>query len=153
MIHQGHGRPRLSLLIAGTALLVAVSPLAACAEVQDAASSGYHPSAVESVKGSELKRVVLTAEGARRVGVATAPVRVRGEDRVIPYAALIYDGKGTPYVYTRTDALTFMRAEVVVDRVEGSRVLITQGPRPGIPVVTVGASEIYGTELGIDGGH
>jgi len=42
---------------------------------------------------------------------------------------------------------------VKVDRVEGDRVLLTRGPRPGTRVVTVGATEVYGAENEIEGGH
>ncbi len=127
--------------------------LPACAEVDSAAVDGYHPSTVEEVAGSDVKRVTLTREGARRTGLRTAAVRTRGEHRVVPYEALIYDANGTPFVYTSTAPLTFVRADVTVDRVAGGRVLLTDGPRPGTRVVTVGATEVYGTELGIEGGH
>ena len=46
-----------------------------------------------------------------------------------------------------------MRADVVVDRIDGDRVLLTEGPRPGSRVVTVGAAEVYGAELEIAGSH
>jgi hypothetical protein len=34
-----------------------------------------------------------------------------------------------------------------VDRIEGDRVLLTDGPPAGTKVVTVGVTEVYGTEL------
>jgi hypothetical protein len=42
---------------------------------------------------------------------------------------------------------------VEVDRVERDRVLLTDGPPAGSEVVTVGATEVYGAELEIAGGH
>ena len=42
---------------------------------------------------------------------------------------------------------------MVVDRIEGDRVLLSDGLGPGAEVVTVGAAEVYGAELGIGGGH
>jgi hypothetical protein len=35
----------------------------------------------------------------------------------------------------------------------GARALLRAGPRPGTRVVTVGATEVYGTETEIAGGH
>jgi hypothetical protein len=49
--------------------------------------------------------------------------------------------------------LTFLRAHVVVDRIEGDLVMLSGGLAPGTEVVTVGAAEVYGAELGIAGGH
>ena len=71
----------------------------------------------------------------------------------MPYAALIYDGQGVTWVYTNAKPLTFLRAKVVVDRVEGDVVLLSDGVLPGTAVVTVGATQVYGAELGIEGGH
>ncbi len=49
--------------------------------------------------------------------------------------------------------LTFVRAEVDVDRVDGDVAWLSDGLEPGVRVVTVGASEIYGAELKISGKH
>ena len=46
-----------------------------------------------------------------------------------------------------------MRAEVKVDRIDGDRVLLSEGPPAGTKVVTVGAAEVYGAELEIAGSH
>jgi multidrug efflux pump subunit AcrA (membrane-fusion protein) len=66
---------------------------------------------------------------------------------VVPYAALIYDPEGKTYVYTSPKPLEYLREEVKVDRIEGDRVLVSRGPPAGTEVVTVGAAEVYGTEL------
>jgi hypothetical protein len=138
----------------GLALLLAAIAVAGCSEVESAAVDGYHPSAVEEVEGSEAKQVTLTDEGARRTGLRLAAVTISGDRRVVPYEALIYDGQGTPWVYASKDGkLSFRRAGLTVDRIEGDRVLLTEGPSAGTKVVTQGASEVYGAELGIEGGH
>ncbi len=100
-----------------------------------------------------LKRVQLTAEGAHRTGLETARVGRSGEHRFVPYQALIYDGAGRSWVYTTVAPLTYVRAAVEVERVERDRVLVTKGPPVGTDVVTTGASEVYGAELEIAGGH
>jgi hypothetical protein len=118
--------------------------MAGCTEVETESATGYEPSTLEPVKGNEdLKRVTFTAEGAKRVDLQTASVR----RNVVPYAALLYDPEGKTYVYTSPKPLEYLREEVKVDRIEGDRVLLSRGPPAGTRVVTVGAAEVYGTEL------
>ena len=125
-------------------LATAALPIAGCTEVETETATGYEPSTLEPVKGNDdLQRVTFTAEGARRVDLQTAPVR----RNVVPYAALIYDPEGKTYVYTSPKPLEYLREEVKVDRIEGDRVLVSRGPPAGTEVVTVGAAEVYGTEL------
>src|SRR3712207_4435453 len=109
---------RRRLPVLGAALVLAAVPVAGCAEVESAAVDGYHPSKVREVEGSEVKQVTLTREGAERTGLRTATVRAMGGRRVVPYAALVYDGQGVPYVYESTGRLRFVRAKVTVDRIE-----------------------------------
>ena len=128
--------------------------LSGCKEVESAsAGGGYEPSKVEAVENAEVQRVTFTQKGADRVDLATAITRQAGRLTGVPYAALIYDGQGVTWVYTSPENLTFLRAKVVVDRIEGDLVLLSKGPPAGTPVVTVGAAEVYGAELGIEGGH
>ena len=136
-------RPR-RLALAGLVLATAALPVAGCTEVETETATGYEPSTLEPVKGNDdLQRVKFTAEGARRVDLQTASVR----RNVVPYAALIYDPEGKTYVYTSPKPLEYLREEVKVDRIEGDRVLVSRGPPAGTEVVTVGAAEVYGTEL------
>jgi multidrug efflux pump subunit AcrA (membrane-fusion protein) len=137
---------RMVLILIGIAL-------SACSEVEEKPSDGYEPATLVPVDGADLERVTFTAEGAQRTGLKTAMVRQGRVHNVVPYDALIYDGAGRTYVYTSPKPLTFLRAEVKVDRVEGDRVLLTDGPPPGSDVVTTGAAQVYGTELEISGGH
>jgi len=124
-----------------------------CQEVEEASSAGtYVPSSVQVV-ATGGKQVTFTAEAARRIDLQTVAASASGAHVVVDYAALIYDGTGVPYVYTVPRPLTFQRAKVVVDRIEGDRVLLTGGLAPGTAVVTVGASEVYGAELDIAGSH
>jgi ABC-type oligopeptide transport system substrate-binding subunit len=136
-------RPR-RLALAGLVLATAALPVAGCTEVETETATGYEPSTLEPVKGNkDIQRVTFTAEGARRVDLQTASVR----RNVVPYAALIYDPEGKTYVYTSPKPLEYLREEVKVDRIEGDRVLVSRGPPAGTEVVTVGAAEVYGTEL------
>jgi hypothetical protein len=129
-------------------LATAALPIAGCTEVETETATGYEPSTLEPVKGNDdLQRVTFTEEGARRVDLQTAAVRRSGKHKVVPYAALLYDPEGKTYVYTSPKPLEYLREEVKVDRIEGQRVLVSRGPPAGTEVVTVGAAEVYGTEL------
>lgn len=140
-------RPRRVTLVS-LVLATAALPIAGCTEVETETATGYEPSTLEPVKGNDdLHRVTFTEEGARRVDLQTAAVRRSGKHKVVPYAALLYDPEGKTYVYTSPKPLEYLREEVKVDRIEGQRVLVSRGPPAGTEVVTVGAAEVYGTEL------
>jgi multidrug efflux pump subunit AcrA (membrane-fusion protein) len=138
---------------AAVVLALAVGGLTACREVEVASSPGYEPAKLEPVGNGDLMRVTFTAEGARRVGLRTTPATREGKATVVPYEALIYDGSGKAYVYTSPTPLQYLRAEVRVARIDDDRAVLARGPRPGTQIVTVGASEVYGAENEIEGGH
>jgi hypothetical protein len=149
-------RLRTRLIATGIALVFAGLPLAGCKEVEEESAAGYEPSKVEPVKGAkedDLVRIKFTKEGAARTGLKTERVRGAGEHTVIPYAALIYNDEAKTFVYTSPKPLSFVRAAVKVDRIEGSRVLLSEGPPAGTKIVTVGATEVYGTEIDMAGSH
>jgi hypothetical protein len=145
---------RSRVLSAGLVLAAAALPLAGCKEVETETATGYEPAHIEEIKGSgDLKRVTFTPEGAKRTGVKTEKVRDAGDHRVAPYAALIYDPEGRTYVYATHKPLEYVREKIAVDRVDGDRVIFRKGPRAGTELVTVGAAEVYGTELEVAGSH
>lgn len=147
-------RPSRGVPVGVAALVLAgVTLLSGCQEVESPATeSGYQPAKVEEVDGGDAVQVTFTQDGAARVGLQRAAAVTVDGQTVVPYAALIYDGQGVPWVYTALDELTFRRVQVEVDRIEGSRVFLSGGLPAGSRVVTVGATEVYGTELGIGGG-
>jgi hypothetical protein len=146
--------PSAARWLQGSALTCAALLLfTGCAELEEASGSGYSPATVEEVEGADVKQVTFVADAARRVDLRTAVVRQVGEHTLVPYASLVYDAAGQVWVYTVPEPLTYMRAPVTVDRIIGDRVLLASGPAAGTRVVTVGATEVYGTELDIAGGH
>jgi hypothetical protein len=149
----GHQGLRRRLRMAGATLCLAGLSLVGCAEVEDAAVDGYEPASLSSVAGTDFPLVAFTDEGAARTALETAAVQRSGRRVVVPYEALIYASDGTSYVYASPKPLTYQRSEVTIARIRGSRVLLSDGPPVGSRVVTVGASMVYGTELGIAGGH
>lgn len=133
----------------GAAALV----LAGCAEVPTSGSQVYVPATVESTSSDGPKRVTLTAEAAKRIDLTTTTIRPTSDGTAVDYAALIYDKTGESWVYTVVGPLTYQRAAITVDEIEGQVMALSTGPRVGTQVVTVGAIEIWGAELGIAGKH
>ena len=73
--------------------------------------------------------------------------QVDGIDRlVVPYAALLYDTSGQAWVYVNVEPLVFMRQAITVDSIQGDQVILSEGPEAGANVVTLGATELYGSE-------
>jgi hypothetical protein len=97
----------------------------------------------------------LTPEAAERLDIQTAAVDGNGTQMVIPYAALVYSPTGETWAYTNPEGLTFVRQRIVVDRIDGDRVVLSKGPSPGTKVATVGVAELFGAESGVgaDSGH
>ena len=119
---------------------------------EDEAAGAPAPAVLEPLEGSDLVRVRLTERAAERIDLQTVPVREAGgaSGTVVPYSAILYDTDGRTWVYTSPEPLAFVRAPVDVERVEGQRAFLSEGPPAGTPVVSVGAALLLGTELGVD---
>jgi hypothetical protein len=143
-------RRRAAAAYAGLVLIAGSASLFACAETPEAETEHlYEPAELEPIKGTDVQRVIFTAEGAERTGLQTAPIRQNGDKKIMPYAAVIYTPNGNEYAYTSPEPLTFVRQEIEIDRVDGDSVMLSDGPPAGTKVVTVGAAEVYGTEFEI----
>lgn len=128
------------------------------------------PVKIESIAGSELHKLTLTADAAKRLNITVAPVRemqggttaaatpvtaqvpatkpvTTGMKKVVPYSSVIYDPEGVAWVYVTTQPLTYMRAQIEIDSIVGDDVFLVSGPATGTSVVTVGPSELYGAEF------
>jgi hypothetical protein len=96
-------------------------------------------------------------DGAGRIVHAGQRVRVEvaltgsGQQKTIPYSAVIYGVEGGTWTYTSAGPLTFIRAPITVAAVEGDVAILSDGPDPGTEVVTVGGEELLGTEFAIEG--
>jgi hypothetical protein len=134
-------------------LLVAVSATlaAACSQpapVDEAAEDG--PAKVESIEGSDLKRLTLTEDAVDRIGIQTAPVVAAPAGRIrVPRATVLYDQDGRTWVYTEPESDVFVRSEIDVVSTDGEDLVLSTGPPPDTLVVTVGVAELYGAELGV----
>ena len=131
--------------------------LLACATTTAAPASKAGPSKVEKVQGSELAKVTLLESAAKRLDLQTALVRqesigLRGEPgprKMVPYSTVIYDLVGAAWVYTNPEPLTYLRAPIKIDYIDGPTAVLFDGPNVGTKIVTVGAAELYGAETGV----
>lgn len=83
----------------------------------------------------------------QRVAVA---IPLRGAERgpVVPWSAVIHDIHGGTWVYAQVGALTYQRRRVQVRYVAGDRAVLADPKAVGATVVTAGAAELFGTEVG-----
>jgi hypothetical protein len=137
-------------------IIIAALTLAACSSQTPQTSEGSTsspPAKVERIGKTDFSRVILTEQAAKRLGIETVLVQnaqVKGKLRkVVPYAAVFYDLNGKTWVYTNPEPLTFIRASISVDYIDGDLAVLSEGPPSGTKVVTVGSPELYGTEFGV----
>jgi hypothetical protein len=109
------------------------------------------PAAVERVAGTNTYRITLAAKTAERLDVRTAAVERDGSGTVVPYSAMFYSPTGETWVYVNSAPLMFVRHSIVVDHIDGDRVVLSDGPSQGTKVATAGVSELHGIESGAAG--
>ena len=137
------------LLSLGLLLAPAVS---GCDRSGADAASEDPPAQIEEIPGSDVKKVIFTEDADAAIGVVTGAVaRNENGQLTIPYAALIYYVDGTTWAYTEPGEREYVRAPITVSSIVGDTVILTEGPPVGTPVVVVGAPEVLGAELEIDG--
>lgn len=132
-------------------LLVLPLLLAACGG--DSPQAVEEAVVVEQVGTSDLNNITLTEKAAKRLDIQTTAVRANGAGTVVPYAAIIYSPSGDTWTYVNAEGLTFVRHAIVIDRIDGNKAHLSEGPSPGTKVATVGVQELYGAESGVGGGH
>ena len=134
--------------------VAAAASLTGCAEIEVPLAEPYEPAHLESTGPDQPARVILTEEAQHRVQLQTTLVKPHGADVSLDHAALVYDKKGKPWVFTVIGPRTFTRAAVGIKEVQDDNlVILSSGPPAGTEVVTVGAIELWGTELEIAGKH
>jgi hypothetical protein len=132
-------------------LIGACLGLPSCRKMEVAEETETSPATVEHVDGDGPAKVTLTADAAKRLDVQTTPIQessVNGTpQKVMPYAALLYDTEGNTWAFVNLQELTYVREPVKVNRIDGDNVLLAEGPASGTKVVTVGVAELYGSEI------
>ncbi len=138
--------PRRPVVVGALLLLILVT---ACGGPTTADDAKDEPAVVEPIDGTDLARVVLTARAVERLGIQTAEVKRNSIELTVPSSALWIDPAGSFWVYTNPEPLVYLRHQVVVENDDGQTALLSDGPPEGTRIVSVGVSELYGTEVGV----
>jgi hypothetical protein len=134
------------------ALLIAAGlALAGCGTASGADTAPVQVANVETPTEGQPSVITLVEAAAQRLGMQTAAVAAGPNGLTVPYGALVYEADGSAWVFVQTEPLTYQRAAVVVTGITGDVVTLSSGPAAGTEVVTVGAAELVGVEVGIDG--
>jgi hypothetical protein len=135
-----------------SALLIAAGlALAGCGTASGADTAPAQVASVETPTEGQPGVITLVDAAAQRLGMQTAAVSTGPNGLTVPYGALVYEADGSAWVFVQTAPLTYQRAPVVVTGISGDVVTLSSGPAAGTEVVTVGAAELVGVEVGIDG--
>lgn len=114
---------------------------------QSAHADEERPAKVETIPGKNVKKLTLTEQALRRVGVQTAVIGAAGSTS--PFSAVLYDPTGATWVYTVPEPRTYIREKVLISSVNGTEVVFSVGPPAGTTIVSTGVIELYGAELGV----
>jgi hypothetical protein len=135
------------LATAGVATIV----LAACTAVEAAEREPLPAvSVADGDDESAPKTLTLTSDAVRRLELTTVVVKDPGR---VPFAAVVYDKAGHPWVYASSKDRSFTRLPVTITGVHGGVATLSTGPPRGTRVVTRSAIKLYGAENGVGGGH
>lgn len=138
---------------AAAAAALACLALAGCGGPALSSANTQPPAEVAHTAGHSLPRITLSSEAAQRIGLRTDVVReidVNGrQQKVVPYAAVLYDATGATFAYSNPDHLVFVRVPLAVDHIDGDLAVLSDGPAAGTAVVAVGATELLGTEFAV----
>lgn len=139
--------------------------LSACGQAEsEEPTTDLGAAEVKAVQGSDLMSVTLVPSAIKRLGVETTAVETRRvpssytggrlvQRKVIPYSAVLYDADGKTWAFVNTEGRTYVREPLTIAYEKDGVAVLTAGPSVGTDVVTVGAVELYGSELGIDADH
>lgn len=143
-------RSHRAVLTIGT-LILTIGLSGGCAAVDEVAHESIPAiSIVDGPTDGAPKTLTLTADAARRLELNTVVVN---DPAALPYASVVYDKKGKPWVYTQAAEHTFVRVPITVERIEGESAVVSTGPASGTRVVTRAAIKLYGAENGVGGGR
>lgn len=143
------------LAVCAVALLVLVND--SSSDTAEGVTAKVQPAVIgEKDASTGLASVTLIEKAAARVGIETGAVAEAEAVREgssgtlsVPYSAILYDADGHSFVYTVTGPLSYIRAPITIDYVEGDQAILSEGPSAGTEVVTVGVAELYGAETGV----
>jgi hypothetical protein len=149
------------VIIAALLLVSAVALFALVGDSTSETASGAATKAQPYTVGEKdaetgIASVTLTEKAAERTGIQTGTVTEAGAVRegssgtlAVPYSSIWYDAKGSAFVYVVTASLSYVRAPITVEYVEGDQAILSAGPEAGTAIVTQGVAELYGAETGL----
>jgi RND family efflux transporter MFP subunit len=109
------------------------------------------PTATPLAATVDLYFELSNTDGALRPGQRLAvrlKLRDSGEQRVLPWSAVVHDIHGGAWVYVNTGPQTYVRQRVQVRYVVDGQAVLASGPAVGKKVATVGVVELFSTEFG-----
>lgn len=119
------------------------------------------PATVVEVEGSDVPALLIDEESVQRIGIDTAVVQPAARGPIsakqrrslvkIPYAAVVYMSDGSAWAFAPSSPRTYRRTPITVADIRGDQAILSSGPAVGSEVVTVGAPELLGVELNING--
>ncbi len=89
---------------------------------------------VEPIEGSDVARVTLSEDAARRLDIQTEAVKVlpgSGARLTIPYAAVLYDADGDTWAYSNPGPRSSSGLRSRSTGIEGDEAILSDGPPPG----------------------
>jgi hypothetical protein len=147
----------VSALLAVCAVALVVFVTSESSETAQGGATEAGPAVIgDKDESTGIASVTLIEKAAERLGIETVAVAEAEAVRegssgslAVPYGAILYDAKGSSFVYTVAGPLSYVRAPITVDYVEGDRAILSAGPPVGTDVVSVGVAELYGAETGL----
>jgi hypothetical protein len=112
------------------------------------------PNRLASASGSASADLFFELEdgdGGWQAGERVSVAIPLGDDRdalVVPWSAVLHDFHGGTWVYREVGAHRFERRRVEVEDVLDGRAALAGGVEPGMAIVSAGAAELFGSELG-----
>jgi multidrug efflux pump subunit AcrA (membrane-fusion protein) len=83
----------------------------------------------------------------QKVGV-TLSLRDEQQSLLVPWSAVVFDVYGGAWVYENTGPQAYARRRVQVRHVVDGQAVLASGPAAGTKVLTEGAAEVFGFEMG-----
>jgi len=152
-------RGRLGQVIVGFVILAAAGAVwLGVSKMSYPTVGGYtdivgNAASVQTDPNGKPAQITLTADAASRLGVHTAVMAAAPAGSAVkltmPTAALFYDDAGDTWAFVMGQPNVYARQHVAVAMIEGDTVKLSEGPPAGTQVVTQGAAELYGTEVGV----
>ena len=141
--------PRRHMVKNVVSVLMAATALAACGEAKGAEPEAEPVVQIEESDEAGVSRVTLSDIGSQRIGLELTDVSTGADGLEIPYDAVLYDPNGATWTFVSLQPNVYMRQSITIDHIDGDTAFLTDGPTAGAKIVSTGANELYGAEIGV----